>query len=52
VRVQEDRGGGPFVSKWGPDEELFDFYQKFRGVPAPVNEYTEALWAAIELGGV
>jgi hypothetical protein len=40
------------VSKWGPDEELAAFYRQFKGMPAPVNEYTEALWAAIELGGV
>ena len=32
---------------WGPDEELAECYRQFRGRPAPVTEYTEALWAQI-----
>jgi hypothetical protein len=49
VRVQEDRGGGPFVrSSQELHEELRGYYLAYRGAPVPVNEYTRGLWIEIE----
>lgn len=30
-------------------DELSTYYAQFRGVPAPVNAFTESLWNRIEL---
>jgi hypothetical protein len=50
VRVQEDRGGGPFVKSSDElHEELAALYRQFRRhMPDDLREYAEAIWAEIE----